>query len=58
MVYSKEVAKKPILPAGNEQDSQTPRKPTPASISFVPSVSGLIIASEVIKDLIKGEKTT
>jgi tRNA A37 threonylcarbamoyladenosine dehydratase len=58
VVYSKEVAKKPILPAGNEQDSQTPRKPTPASISFVPSVSGLIIASEVIKDLIKGEKTT
>lgn len=58
VVYSKEVAKKPILPDGNEQDSQTPRKPTPASISFVPSVSGLIIASEVIKDLIKGEKTT
>ena len=26
---------------------------TPASISFVPSVMGLIIAGEVIKDLIK-----
>lgn len=26
---------------------------TPASISFVPSVAGLIIASEVVKDLIK-----
>lgn len=28
---------------------------TPASISFVPSVAGLIIAGEVIKDLIKEE---
>lgn len=30
-----------------------PRRSTPGSISFVPSVVGLIIASEVIKDLIK-----
>lgn len=29
------------------------RKKTPGSISFVPSVAGLIIAGEVIKDLIK-----
>lgn len=29
-------------------------KRIPASISFVPSVAGLIIASEVVKDLIKG----
>ncbi len=28
---------------------------TPASISFVPSVAGLMIAGEVIKDIIKGE---
>ena len=27
-------------------------KRTPASISFVPSVAGLVLASEVIKDLI------
>ena len=26
-------------------------KPTPGSVSFVPSVAGLIIAGEVIKDL-------
>ncbi len=39
VLYSKEEPKK----------GQTP----PASISFVPSVAGLIIASEVIKDLIK-----
>lgn len=30
------------------------RKSTPGSISFVPSVAGLIIASEVVKDLITG----
>ena len=28
------------------------QKPIPASISFVPSVAGLIIAGEVIKDII------
>ena len=28
-------------------------KPLPGSVSFVPSVAGLIIAGEVIKDLIK-----
>ena len=31
---------------------------TPASIAFVPSVAGLIIAGEVIKDLIKTNKKT
>ncbi len=46
VVYSKET---PItIPAENGE-----RKVAPASISFVPSVAGLIIASEVIKDLIK-----
>lgn len=30
------------------------RKAIPGSVSFVPSVAGLIIASEVIKDLIRG----
>ena len=29
------------------------RRQIPGSISFVPSVAGLIIAGEVIKDLIK-----
>ncbi len=42
VLYSKE---KPI------KNPQDPR--TPASISFVPSVAGLIIAGEVIKDIIK-----
>lgn len=44
VVYSKEIPKK------NQGIN------VPASIAYVPSVAGLIIASEVIKDLTKGEK--
>ena len=33
-------------------DEEIKRKQVPGSISFVPSVAGLIIASEVVKDLI------
>lgn len=44
VVYSKE---EPIKP--NDGDYKTP-----ASISFIPSVAGLIIAGEVIKDIING----
>ncbi len=43
VVYSKE---KPV-----KQFSESER-PTPSSISFVPSAAGLIIAAEVVKDLI------
>ena len=46
VLYSKE---EPIKPEQSEPNS---KKPTPASISFVPSVAGLLIASEVIKDII------
>lgn len=45
VVYSEE---KPIQPQNTEMDG---RKATPGSIAFVPSVVGLIIAGEVIKDL-------
>ncbi len=45
-VYSTEI--------GVKQNSPEGQKPTPASISFVPSVMGLIIAGQVIKDLIGG----
>ena len=45
-VYSTEQSIKPI-------NADNTSKPVPASISFVPSVVGLIIAGEVIKDLIK-----
>nr|MBO4517281.1 tRNA threonylcarbamoyladenosine dehydratase [Clostridia bacterium] len=49
VVYSEEKAIKPIAASegGNAR--------TPASISFVPPVAGLLMAAEVIKDLIKGE---
>ena len=45
VLYSKE---EPIKQETNEGERRTP-----GSISFVPSVAGLIIAGEVIKDLIK-----
>lgn len=48
VVYSKEV---PIKPLDSEENTDL-RKRTPGSVAFVPSVSGLIIAGEVIKDLI------
>ena len=48
VVYSKE---EPIKVLQNEE--QNGKKSVPGSISFVPSVAGLIIASEVVKDLIK-----
>jgi len=51
VVYSKE---KPITQTGDKTGDGSPsHRPTPASISFVPPAAGLILASEVIKDLIK-----
>jgi len=46
VVYSEEVALKPI--EQNEEDR------VPGSTAFVPPVVGLIIAGEVIKDIING----
>ena len=66
VVYSKEPALKPIeneddncknkcvCPAGTERNC-TARRQIPGSVSFVPSVAGLIIAGEVIKDIIGKE---
>ena len=54
VVYSRE---KPLSPDGagaglQEKAEKTPgRRQTPGSIAFVPSVAGLIIAGEVIKDV-------
>lgn len=48
VLYSQE---EPLKPQ-NEEKNETGRA-VPASISFVPSVAGLIIGAEVIKDLIK-----
>ena len=48
VVYSKEG---PIKL--KEENFETAKKQTPGSISFVPSVAGLIIAGEVVKDMLK-----
>lgn len=67
VVYSEETAIRPpfgavvsckhhcVCPAGTVRKC-TARRDIPASIAFVPSVVGLIIAGEVIKDLIKEEE--
>ena len=48
VLYSKEQPLTPILP--NEE--QTSKRAVPGSVSFVPPVAGLLIAGEVIRDLI------
>ena len=67
VVYSKEEPIRPddrsesscktncICPPGTKRKC-TIRNQVPGSISFVPSVAGLIVAGEVIKDIIKEEK--
>ena len=61
VVYSKEEPIKPYESIENEYNTNSSeiikndmaKKQVPGSISFVPSVAGLIIAGEVIKDIIK-----
>ena len=50
VVYSKE---EPVVPMTVDEEGNLIRSSVPGSISFVPSVAGLIIASEVVKDLLK-----
>ena len=52
VVYSKEEPRVPKQEVMEEIREDSNKKSIPASISFVPSVAGLIIAGEVIKDLI------
>lgn len=47
VLYSKETPVKPACPS----EESTGQRPTPASISFVPPVAGLLIAGEVIREL-------
>lgn len=54
VVYSKEEPIKNYVVNETEYKGATNNK-VPGSISFVPSVAGLIIAGEVIKDLIKND---
>lgn len=56
VVYSKEEAITPLIPDDDDKAKSTARdaggrRSTPGSTAFVPSVAGLIIAGEVIKDL-------
>lgn len=52
VVYSTEPA---ITPIGESGESKgTAGRPAPGSIAFVPSVAGLIVAGEVVKDIIFG----
>lgn len=62
VLYSKEEPRKPMIPSHGtpvcvkeEYPVQSRQKAVPGSISFVPSVAGLMIAGEVIKDLLQEE---
>ncbi len=52
VVYSKE---KPIKPLFGETSEES-RRATPGSMAFVPATAGLLIASEVVKELIGWEE--
>ena len=52
VVYSREEALTPRS-AAKEEDPAHPKRSIPGSTAFVPSVAGLILAAEVIKDLTK-----
>lgn len=51
VVYSKELPLEPIEAEDFVSDEKRVRRATPGSIAFVPSVAGLILAGEVVKDL-------
>jgi tRNA A37 threonylcarbamoyladenosine dehydratase len=50
VVYSKEIPLEPIEEEGFVSDEKRSRRATPGSVAFVPSVAGLILAGEVVKD--------
>ena len=52
VVYSQEP---PLSPAGTGEEDNT-RRQNPGSVAFVPPVMGLILAGEVVKDLIAQQK--
>jgi len=49
VVYSTEP---PLQPLEQPEASSSARRSTPGSVSFVPSVAGLILAGEVVRDLV------
>ena len=55
VLYSTEDALTPNLTEDDLKELPEGRRTIPGSVAFVPSVAGLLIAGEVIQDLIKGE---
>lgn len=55
VVYSEEPAQTPkvIEDSGGEAQESTGRRSIPGSIAYVPSVAGLLLAQEVIRDIVK-----
>lgn len=51
VLYSKE---KPLKAMDNGERKGTTDRPVPGSIAFVPSVAGLMIAGEVVRDILAG----
>lgn len=51
VVYSKEEPLEPVEDTAFVSDEVRKRRATPGSIAFVPSVAGLVLAGEVIKDI-------
>ena len=49
VVYSQEI---PLTP-GESDEEDTSKRRIPGSVSFVPSVAGLIMAGEIVKDLLR-----
>ena len=56
VVYSKEEPIKLETISQSKEENISRKKQIPGSISFVPSVAGLIIAGEVVKDIITNNK--
>lgn len=54
VVYSKEEPRTPLAaPEEESASAQSGRRQIPGSTAFVPSVAGLILAGEVVKDILK-----
>lgn len=53
VVYSEEEA---LTPLGEVEDAPEGRRATPGSMAFVPAAAGLILAGEVVRDLIEEVK--
>ncbi len=49
VVYSKEP---PVTPAAPAENAATGKRSVPGSVSFVPAAAGLILAGEVVRDLV------